>query len=138
MSYELPDGNVVTIQSERFRIPEVLFQPSMLGKEAGGIHELLFKSITDSDIDIRRHLYSNIILSGGTTMFNGIEQRLKHEVVSLAPASVKVRVVAPEERKYSVWVGGSILAQLSSFQDSWCMKEEYEEMGPSIVHRKCF
>jgi len=137
-NYELPDGNVVTIQSERFRIPEVLFQPSMIGKEAGGIHELLFQSITDSDIDIRRDLYSNIILSGGTTMFKGIEHRLKQEVTALSPANVKVRVVAPEERKYSVWMGGSILAQLSSFQDNWCMKEEYEEIGPGIVHRKCF
>jgi len=138
MKYELPDGNVVIMKEERFRIPEVLFQPSMIGKEAGGVHQLLFQSITESDIDIRRNLFHNIILSGGTTMFEGIQERLTKEVGALAPASVKVRVVAPEERKYSVWMGGSILAQLSSFQDSWCMKEDYEEAGPGIVHRKCF
>lgn len=137
MTYELPDGNVVTVKDERFRIPEVLFQPSMLGQEAGGIHKLLFQSILDSDIDIRREMYGNIILSGGTTMFKGIQDRLSKEVRALAPSSMKVRVVAPEERKYSVWIGGSILAQLSSFQESWVMKDEYEESGPGIVHRKC-
>jgi len=138
MKYELPDGNVVVMKDERFRIPEALFQPSMLGKESGGMDKLLTTSIQESDLDIRRELYSNIILSGGTTMFKGIQERLRKEVLALAPPNVKVRVVAPEERKYSVWIGGSILAELSSFQDRWCTKEEYEEMGPSVVHRKCF
>jgi len=138
MKYELPDGNVVVMKDERFRIPEALFKPSLLGKEVGGMDKLLTTSIQESDIDIRRDLYSNIILSGGTTMFKGIQERLRKEVVELSPPNVKVRIVAPQERKYSVWIGGSILAQLSSFQDSWCTKEDYEEMGPGIVHRKCF
>ena len=64
--------------------------------------------------------------------------RLKTEVSALAPASVRVRVIAPEERKYSVWMGGSILASLSTFKDMWISDEEYAEFGPSIVHRKCF
>jgi len=138
MQYELPDGNVVVMKDERFRIPEALFQPSMLGKESGGMDKLLTTSIQESDLDIRRELYANIILSGGTTMFKGIQERLRKEVLTLSPPNVKVRVVAPEERKYSVWIGGSILAELSSFQDRWCTKDEYEEMGPSVVHRKCF
>jgi len=138
MKYELPDGNVVVMKDERFRIPEALFQPSMLGKESGGMDKLLTTSIQESDLDIRRDLYCNIILSGGTTMFKGIQERLRKEVLTLSPPNVKVRVVAPEERKYSVWIGGSILAELSSFQDRWCTKDEYEEMGPSVVHRKCF
>jgi len=136
--YELPDGKVITIASERFRVPEVLFQPSFLGKEAPGIHQLVQNSIQKSDIDLRRELYSNIILSGGTTMFDGIDKRLENEITKLAPSSVKVRVVAPPERKYSVWMGGSILAGLSSFQDCWITAEEYEEAGASIVHRKAF
>jgi len=136
--YELPDGKVVSIASERFRVPEVLFNPGMIGKEAPGIHQLIQDSIAKSDIDLRRALYENVVLSGGTTMFTGLEQRLQAEVGKLAPASVKTRVIAPPERKYSVWMGGSILSGLSSFQDMWITKDEYDEAGQSIVHRKCF
>jgi len=136
--YELPDGKVITIGSERFRTPEVLFQPSFIGKEAEGIHRLTYDSIQKCDVDIRRDLYTNIVLSGGTTMFADIDKRLTKEMTALAPASVKVKIVAPPERKYSVWIGGSILSSLSTFQDMWIQKDEYDESGPGIVHRKCF
>ena len=136
--YELPDGNVITLGNERFRAAEVLFQPSMIGSEVSGIHETVFKTITSCDIDIRRELFSNVVLSGGTTMFPGIVERLSKELVSLAPAAMKVKVVAPPERKYSVWIGGSILSSLATFQSMWISKEEYEESGCAIVHRKCF
>ena len=137
-TYELPDGNVITIGNERFRCAEVLFQPSFIGKEAAGIHDTMFQTIMKCDVDIRKDLYSNIVLSGGTTMFNGIAERLTKELTSLAPAAMKIKVVAPPERKYSVWIGGSILASLSTFQQMWISKAEYDESGPSIVHRKCF
>jgi len=136
--YELPDGKVITIGNERFRTPEVLFQPSFIGKESAGIDQLTYDSIQKCDVDIRRDLYTNIVLSGGTTMFAGIAERLNKEITALAPASIKVKVVAPPERKYSVWIGGSILSSLSTFQDMWIQKDEYDESGPGIVHRKCF
>jgi len=136
--YELPDGKVITIGSERFRTPEVLFQPSFIGQEAEGIHRLTYDSIQKCDVDIRRDLYTNVVLSGGTTMFADIDKRLNKEMTALAPASVKVKIVAPPERKYSVWIGGSILSSLSTFQDMWIQKDEYDESGPGIVHRKCF
>jgi len=137
-SYELPDGNVIVIGSERFRCPEVLFQPSLIGKEASGIHDCTFQTIMKCDVDIRRDLYANIVMSGGTTMFPGIAERMTKELTALAPATMKIKVVAPPERKYSVWIGGSILASLSTFQQMWISKAEYDESGPSIVHRKCF
>jgi len=137
-NYELPDGQVITIGSERFRCPETLFQPSFIGKEQSGIHALTYDSIQKCDIDIRKDLYTNVVLSGGTTMFDQINLRLDKELTQLAPASVKVKIVAPPERKYSVWIGGSILSSLSTFQDMWIQKEEYDESGPGIVHRKCF
>lgn len=71
-------------------------------------------------------------------MFPGITDRLQQEVTNVAPSSMRVKVVAPPERKYSVWIGGSILASLSTFQQMWVSKQEYDESGPSIVHRKCF
>ncbi|KAH0455037.1 hypothetical protein IEQ34_016961 [Dendrobium chrysotoxum] len=131
--YELPDGQVITIGAERFRCPEVLFQPSMIGMEAAGIHETTYNSIMKCDVDIRKDLYGNIVLSGGSTMFPGIADRMSKEITALAPSSMKIKVVAPPERKYSVWIGGSILASLSTFQQMWISKGEYDESGPSIA-----
>jgi len=136
-SYELPDGNVIVIGNERFRCPEVLFNPSTIGKEQSGVHDAVFQTIMKCDVDIRRDLYANIVLSGGTTMYPGMAERLTKEIVALAPGTMKIKVVAPPERKYSVWIGGSILASLSTFQQMWISKAEYDESGPSIVHRKC-
>uniref|UniRef100_A0A4W5RSS4 Actin, beta 1 n=1 Tax=Hucho hucho TaxID=62062 RepID=A0A4W5RSS4_9TELE len=107
-SYELSDGQVITIGNERFRCPLC-------------------------DVDIRKDLYANTVLSGGTTMYPGIADRMQKEITSLAPSTI-----TPAERKYSVWIGGSIMASLSTFQQMWISKQEYDESGPSIVHRKCF
>jgi actin-related protein len=137
-SYELPDGQVITVGNERFRCPESLFQPSFLGRESAGIHECTYNSIMKCDVDIRKDLYGNVVLSGGTTMFPGIADRMQKELVNLAPSTIKIKIIAPPERKYSVWIGGSILSSLSTFQQMWISKEEYDESGPSIVHRKCF
>ena len=85
------------------------------------------------DIDIRKELYANCVMSGGTTMYPGAADRMQKEVTALAPATMKVKVIAPPERKYSVWIGGSILSSLSTFKTLWINKAEYDEAGPSIV-----
>ncbi|KAM0749729.1 Actin/actin-like protein [Meredithblackwellia eburnea MCA 4105] len=136
--YELPDGHVVTIGNERFRAPEALFQPSLLGVEGPGIVETTYNSIQKCDLDVRKDLYNNIVMSGGTTLYAGIVDRFVKDMSHLAPSSMKVKVTAPPERRYSVWIGGSILASLSTFQQMWISKQEYDESGPAIVHRKCF
>ncbi|KAK4468778.1 hypothetical protein MN116_007950 [Schistosoma mekongi] len=137
-SYELPDGQVITIGNERFRCPEVLFKPHLLGLECSGTHDTVYNSIMKCDVDIRKDLYANIVLSGGSTMFPGISDRIHKELGNLIPTTMKIKIVAPPERKYSVWIGGSILASLSTFNHMWITKQEYDESGPSIVHRKCF
>ena len=131
-TYELPDGNVITIGNERFRCPEVLFQPSLVGKERLGIHQMIFDSIIKCDIDIRKDLFANIVLAGGSSMFPGIAERLQKELVALAPSSMKVTVIASDDRKYSAWIGGSKLASLSTFQSMWITKEEYDEFGQAL------
>ena len=105
-SYELPDGQVITIGNERFRCPEALFQPSFLGMESAGVHETTYNSIMKCDVDIRKDLYGNVVLSGGSTMFPGIAERMNKELVALAPSTMKIKIIAPPERKYSVWIGG--------------------------------
>jgi len=137
-SYELPDGQITTVGNERFRCPESMFRPSFLGMEVVGIQEGCFNSIMKCDIDIRKDLYANTVLSGGSTMYPGIADRMQKEITSMAPSTMKIKIIAPPERKYSVWIGGSILASLSTFQEMWISKQEYDEAGPGIVHRKCF
>ncbi|TKC35511.1 hypothetical protein EI555_006374 [Monodon monoceros] len=137
-SCELPDGQVITIGNGRFHCPEGLFQPSFLGMESCDIHETTFNSIMKCDVDIRKDLYANTVLSGGTTMYPGIADRMQKEITALAPSTMNIKITAAPECEYSVWIGGPILASLSTFQQMWISKQEYTESGPSIVHRKCF
>jgi len=136
--FELPDGQVIEVTDARFRCPELLFQPQFIGKESDGIHKTTYATIMKCDVDIRKDLYSNVVCSGGSTMYPGIRKRLTKELVTLAPPTMKIKVIAPPERKYSVWIGGSILSALSTFQSMWITKAEYDESGAAIVHRKCF
>jgi len=135
--YELPDGTSITVKNQRFRCPEALFKPHLIGLEADGYHEMTTKSVNRCDIDVRRDLFANIVLSGGTTMFTGLQDRLQKEVAKLCPAAVTPKVVAPPERKYSVWIGGSILSSLTTFQNMWVRKQEYDENSVAIIHQKC-
>jgi len=135
----IPDGQQIDIGNERFRCPEVLFQPSLLGLESPAIHECIYNSIMRCDVDIQKDLSENIVLSGGTTMFPGFTERIQKELRPLLPASIlKVKIIAPPERKYSTWIGGSILGSLSYFEKMFITKEQYDEYGPVIVHRMCF
>ena len=137
-NYELPDGRKILIGNERFRCPEILFQPNHANHELEGVQKYCYDSVMKCDVDVRRDLFQNIILSGGSTLFEGMAERMWQEIHSLAPSTNKIKILAPPERKYSVWLGGSILASLSTFQTMWINKQEYDEAGPSIIHRKCF
>ena len=134
--YKLPDGNVITVGSESFIAPECMFQPHFIGLEQEGIHRMVYGSIMKCDVDIRKDLFGNIVIAGGNTMFDGFAERLQKEMIGLTPESMKVGVVSPPERKYSSWIGGSILASLSTFEEMWETKEEYDEAGPIIMHRR--
>ena len=142
--YELPDGKVVYLDKELFSCPEVLFQPSLLHSKSippapcsQGIHQLIVSSIDLCDVSIRKHLYTNIVLSGGNSMFPGVRERLEKELSLLAPVATKLRVVAPVERKYLSWMGGASLASLSSFADMCITINDYDNAGPTIIHRRC-
>ena len=85
---------MITIGNDRFRCSEALFQPSFLGMESCGIHETTFNSIMKCDVDIRKGLYANTVLSGGTTMYPGIADRMQ-ETTALAPSTMKFKIIAP-------------------------------------------
>jgi len=136
--YKLPDGTPIYIGAERFRAPEILFNPGIIGMEYVGIHTMLHNSINRCDLDIRRGMYADILLSGGSTLFEGFGDRLLSEMKKLAPKDTKIQIWAPPDRIHSTWVGGSILASLATFKKMWLTKKDYDEGGKSAVHRKFF
>lgn len=138
VQYQLPDGQVIDVGSSKYRAPELLFRPDLVGEEYPGIHEVLTSAIQRSDIDLRKMLYSNVVLSGGSTMFKGFGDRLLNEMRQLAPKNTKIRISAPQERLISTWIGGSILASLDTFKKIWVSKKEYDNDGAKIIHRKTF
>jgi len=138
-SFELPDGNVITIGNERFRCPEALFKPcSLLGIDQVGIHHATYDCLMKCNAEIRKDLYNNILFSGGSTMFEGIEARFHKEMTNLAPPTMKVTIRAPPLRQYSTWIGGSIFSSMPTFRNMWMTRQDYDEYGPSIVRRRDF
>lgn len=146
-SYELPDGRVIRVGSERFEAPECLFQPSLVDVEQPGVGELLFNTIQAADLDIRSSLYRAIVLSGGSSMYPGLPSRLEKELKQLWLTRVlhndasrldkfKVRIEDPPRRRHMVFIGGAVLANIMADKDHmWISKQEWEEQGPSILSK---
>lgn len=142
--YELPDGQILDIGPERFVAADVLFNPALsslpLPADAQlGLQQLVHNSIAQCDVESRREYYSNIIVTGGTSLLTGFTDRLTKEIIESGPAQ-KIKLIATNyaaERKFSVWLGGSILASLGTFQQMWVSQAEYKEYGAPIVNRKC-
>ncbi|MBA7523229.1 Bacterial actin-related protein [subsurface metagenome] len=134
-TYTLPDGETLTIGAERFMAPELFYNPGAIGSEENPLDDLIYRSIQSCDIDLRRDLYANIVLSGGSTMFPGLKERLHKEITELVPETIEIKIIAPPERRYSVWIGGSILSSLKTFTKLWVTKKEYQESGPTAVYR---
>jgi actin-related protein len=137
IQYELPDSQIITVGKERFKATEALFDNSFL-KNSNTTQKSIFFSIIKNEKDLSKQFYENIVLSGGNTMFSGISERIEKELkVLVDDNSTKIKTISPPERKYSVWIGGSIISSLSTFVNEWITKEQYEEIGPTVVHLKC-
>ncbi|MHA1668601.1 MAG: actin, cytoplasmic 2 [Candidatus Heimdallarchaeaceae archaeon] len=134
-NYTLPDGDTLTVGAERFMAPELLFNPGVIGSEEAPLDELIYQMVQRCDVDLRRELFSNIVLSGGSTMFPGLKERLHKELTELVPETIEVRIISPPERRYSVWIGGSILGSLKTFKKLWVTRKEYREIGSTAVYR---
>jgi len=138
VQYTLPDKRVMTLPGTvRMGCPELLFDPTLNGLNCMSLPDLAWSSVQKADIDVRKELCKNIIMSGGSTMYEGIADRLKQELVNRAPAGAEIRIVASADRKYAVWKGGSTLASLSTFHSSWVTAEDYTEHGAAVIHRRC-
>jgi actin, other eukaryote len=143
-NYELPDGTLLSLKTESFQAPEILFQPLTLlgrGENSYGIHECMYKAITQCDSHVLVDMFNHLILCGGNTMFPGFIDRIIKEMTCLAPCTMKIQVYAPPERKYLTFRGASMFASMlnttsSTFIEQGITKAEYDEYGPTIVHRK--
>ena len=109
------EGNTLQVGNNAVYVPETLMQPAFVNMESSGIHETTYNSIMKCDVDIRKDLYANTVLSGGTTMFPGIGERMKNEISALAPPTMKIVIIAPPERKYLAWAGASTLGAMEHF-----------------------
>ena len=126
--YTMPDGKTITLKAPLYKSIEVLFDPLLCGKEQGGIVDKCIESISKVDISIRKNLYSNIVLVGGNTMYEKLPERFTQDIKKQMKEE-NINVTAPYNRHFSVWLGGAILSELSSFKDKWITKKEYEEEG---------
>ncbi|MHA1412591.1 MAG: actin, cytoplasmic 2 [Promethearchaeota archaeon] len=131
-TYSLPDGSTIVLSKERFQVPELLFNPT-LDLEEDPIQKAIIDVIEACDIDIRPKLLSNIFLSGGSSMYPNIKSRLyqelEFELARRKKKSMPIKIIAPRERVFSVWVGGSILAMIPEFANNWITREQYVQNG---------
>ncbi|KAG0245645.1 actin family [Mortierella sp. GBAus27b] len=144
--YELPDGYNLNFGVDRFKIPEIMFNPKDFMRNATpeqenlvGLQKLISNSVQSCDIDFRPTLFGNVVLTGGNTLFPGFADRLHWELNAI-PHSYKVKLHAPGnavERKCGSWLGGSIMASLGTFHQLWISRKEYDETGAAIVNKKC-
>ena len=143
-TFRLPDGSKVAVGDTRFRAPEVLFRPQLVGiddLDKPALHEAVHRCIQASDLDIRKDLYADIVVGGGTAKLPGLRERLRKEVQALAPGGMRVAI--EEHNPGSEWAGGSMLAckldeDRTAKGTQWVTREEYEESGPAVLGRKCF
>ncbi|KAL2635429.1 hypothetical protein R1flu_006908 [Riccia fluitans] len=144
VEYTLPDGKIIYLGRERYVVGEALFQPSLLGVEEYGIPEQTLRAVSSCvPAENHRQLMENIVLCGGTSQMSGLEARFQKEAMTLGTPSIRPSVIKPPEYmpentlRYSAWMGGAILAKVVFPQNQHITKAEYDEIGPTILHRKC-
>jgi actin, other eukaryote len=137
--YELPDGKKICLGDELYKSTEILFQPNIIGKGEFGIQDKIIDSIEGCSEEIRKELYGNISLSGGTSMSQGIENRLLNEL-KLKNESIEFKIHSNLNRNYSSWIGGALLASSIYISGSslWLSIEEYNDYGYELVNKKFF
>jgi len=137
--FTLADGERVNVElkDQHYYANELLFKPSLAGYDVDGLGWALHDTFLAVDIDTRRDLHRNVVLSGGLGHIPNIDLRLEAEMRFIDPIehTYMGKPVKTEEAVIMPWIGGSILGSLSSFSQKWATKEEYDEMGPRIVRR---
>ena len=134
--YYLPDGNHINLGEEKILAPEILFNPSLIGMEYPSFQEMVVTSLNKVDVELRNQLYSSIYLSGGNTYFKGIQEKLHTEIKKLSPKRMRPKLILPNNRKYSCWIGGNVISTLEVFKRMWITKHEWSDKGKKLIHSK--
>jgi actin beta/gamma 1 len=138
-AFDLPDGSTVQINSESFEAPEVLFQPALEGHYCPGLHELVASSLSEVRYDKRSVYTQAVCVSGGCADMGNFKTRFEEELKRVLPTSQNVEILESENKRQLVsWVGGTLVAALTTFQNQWVDRDYYLEVGDSMVFRKCF
>lgn len=141
-TFEFPNGYNNYYAADRFRIPEILFDPQQYMKSNNdfiSVQNMVQNSLENVEQDSRAQLLNNIVVVGGTSLIPNLVERLNNEIYTLMPG-LRIKMYASGnsvERKFSSWIGGSILSSLGSFHQLWVSKQEYEEHGPAILEKRC-
>lgn len=136
INYYLPDGTTISIGEERLLAPEILFHPDLMGKEYLSFSDIIISSINKVDIQLRRKVYENILLSGGNTGIKGLKEKLSNEVKNKTYKNIKVNLNSPDKPEFCCWAGGNIISTLEIFKRMWVTKNDWSEKGSKIVHVK--
>ena len=137
VDHEIAEDTTIPIGKERFRCPELLFQPKLNNHDCYGIVDLIYESVMRADTGMRESLLENVVVTGGSTMFIGFKDRLTQELQNLFPSADLNICVGPRGAN-SVWVGGSILGSLELFEQMVVTREEYQESGGEAVRRRFY
>ena len=140
VEYKLPTNDaVISIDSERWRCCEVLFDPKLIDVEEYGVDKLIFDAVMKCDANVREELFANIVLTGATSVLPGLGDRIVNGLRKLVPDSVVVQIAqtSDHQKKNGVFIGASLLSQEKDFMSRCIVKDEYDEFGPTLIHKKC-
>ena len=132
--FELPDKTIIKVEQERFKCMEPLFKTALLEMEAPGVHQIVYDTVMKCDIDLRKEMFANVVLSGGTCSSPGFTERMLKELTQMV-TTMKINIPNVGDRKIAVWRGSSIVAELSNFE-GWVSVDDFLEFGPSCLDRK--
>jgi actin-related protein 7 len=143
--YTLPDGTKITVTTEGAQVAEALFRPSeALGAPTPSLIDCIIDCVNElPDLQLRRSALDGVLLSGGGACIPGLHERVQHDLRAQLPTGLAPKLsFLPEYMlqatpQYTAWLGGAIMAKMVAYNSHFMIKAEYEEIGPSAVHRKC-
>lgn len=138
IEYKLPDNSSIFLRDEIFKCPEALFDPIKIGKEdEDNFAKMCCNSINRCKNNDRNNISSCILLSGGNSMFKGLDERLRIEIKNIALESYKEDVRVESSEKYSAWIGEQAFSKFNNIEEILISKTEYYEKGSMVVDKKC-
>lgn len=130
------DENQVYLSVERIRIPELIFQPCLMGINQAGIPEIISRALKTLPAELNQRCRTEILVYGGNTTFPGFSSRLAAELCSISPLDSPMRVIPAMDPFLDAWKGAALLARSSGVLEGGYSLREYQELGPEAFKRK--